>query len=46
LARWLAGNARRAIARRFEVSRFYVYQVRDWEQETGVRSSFQIVAIA
>ena len=30
------------IARRFEVSRFYVYQVRDREQETGVRSSFQI----
>jgi transposase len=30
------------IARRFEVSRFYVYQVRDREQQSGVRSSFQI----
>jgi transposase len=36
------GDAPSAIARRFEVSRFYVYQVRDREQETGVRSSFQI----
>jgi transposase len=30
------------IARRFEVSRVWVYQVRDRERETGVRSSFQI----
>jgi transposase len=30
------------IARRFEVSRIWVYQVRDRAQETGVRSSFQI----
>jgi transposase len=30
------------IARRFEVSRIWVYQVRNREQETGVRSSFQI----
>ena len=30
------------IARRFEVSRVWVYQVREREQETGVRSSFQI----
>ena len=29
-----------AIARRFEVSRLYVYQVRARQQETGVRSSF------
>ena len=36
------GDGPSAIARRFEVSRFYVYQVRDREQETGVRSSFQI----
>jgi transposase len=36
------GERPSAIARRFEVSRFYVYQVRDREQETGVRSSFQI----
>ena len=36
------GEGPSAIARRFEVSRFYVYQVRDREQETGVRSSFQI----
>ncbi len=36
------GDAPSAIARRFEVSRFYVYQVRDREQETGVRSSFPI----
>jgi len=34
------GEGPSAIARRFEVSRFYVYQVRDREQETGVRSSF------
>jgi len=37
-----SGEGPSAIARRFEVSRFYVYQVRDREQETGVRSSFQI----
>jgi transposase len=36
------GEGPSAIARRFEVSRFYVYQVRDREQETGLRSSFQI----
>jgi hypothetical protein len=34
------------IARRFEVSRVWVYQVRDRERETGVRSSFQIGPIA
>jgi transposase len=36
------GDGPSAIARRFEVSRFYVYQVRDREQKTGVRTSFQI----
>jgi transposase len=36
------GEGPSAIAERFEVSRFYVYQVRDREQESGVRSSFQI----
>lgn len=36
------GDGPSAIARRFEVSRFYVYQVRDREQETGVRTSFPI----
>jgi len=36
------GDGPSVIARRFEVSRFYVYQVRDREQETGVRTSFQI----
>jgi len=36
------GEGPSAIARRYEVSRFYVYQVRDREQETGVRTSFQI----
>ena len=36
------GEGPSAIARRFEVSRFYVYQVRDREQESGVRTSFQI----
>ncbi len=30
------------IARRFEVSRIWVYQVRNREQQTGQRSSFQI----
>jgi transposase len=30
------------IARRFEVSRFWVYRVRDRQQETGLSSSFQI----
>ena len=30
------------IARQFEVSRVWVYQVRDRERETGLRSSFQI----
>lgn len=36
------GDRPSAIARRFEVSRFYVYQVRDREQKSGVRTSFQI----
>ena len=36
------GEGPSAIAQRFELSRFYVYQVRDREQESGVRSSFQI----
>src|ERR1039458_9055560 len=36
------GEGPSAIAQRFEVSRFYVYQVRDREQESGVRSSLQI----
>jgi transposase len=36
------GERPSAIARRFEVSRLYVYQVRDREQATGVRTSFQI----
>jgi transposase len=36
------GERPSAIAERYEVSRFYVYQVRDREQETGVRTSFQI----
>ena len=36
------GERPSAIAQRYEVSRFYVYQVRDREQETGVRTSFQI----
>jgi len=36
------GDGPSAVARRFEVSRFYVYQVRDREQQTGVRNSYQI----
>lgn len=36
------GEGPSAIARRYEVSRFYVYQVRDRVQETGVRTRFQI----
>ena len=36
------GDRPTAIARRFEVSRVWVYQVRDREQETGERTSFQI----
>jgi transposase len=36
------GEGPSAVAQRFEVSRFYVYQVRDREQESGVRTSFQI----
>ena len=36
------GDRPTEIARRFEVSRIWVYQVRDREQKTGVRSSFQI----
>jgi len=37
-----SGEGPSAIARRYEVSRFSVYQVRDRVQETGVRTSFQI----
>jgi transposase len=36
------GDRPTEIARRFEVSRVWVYQVRDRQQETGVRSSFPI----
>ena len=36
------GDRPTEIARRFEVSRVWVYQVRDRERETGMRSSFQI----
>jgi transposase len=36
------GDRPTEIARRFEVSRMWVYQVRNREQETGVRSSFRI----
>lgn len=36
------GDRPAEIARRFEVSRVWVYQVRDRERETGVRSSFQM----
>jgi transposase len=36
------GEGPSAIARRFEVSRFYVYQVRNRERATGVRTSFPI----
>jgi transposase len=36
------GDRPSEIARRFEVSRIWVYRVRDREQETGVRSSYQI----
>jgi|ERR1700682_741869 len=36
------GEGPSAIARRYEVSRFYVYHVRDREQETGIRTSFRI----
>jgi transposase len=36
------GEGPSSIAERFEVSRFYVYQVRDREQATGERTSFQI----
>jgi len=36
------GDRPTEIARRFEVSRVWVHQVRDRERETGVRSSFQI----
>jgi transposase len=36
------GDGPSAIARRFEVSRFYVYQVREREQATGVRTSFPL----
>ena len=36
------GEGPTAIARRLEVSRVWVYQVRDRERNTGRRSSFQI----
>jgi transposase len=36
------GEGPSSIAERFEVSRFYVYQVREREQATGERASFQI----
>ncbi len=36
------GDRPAEIARRFEVSRLWVYRVRDRQQEAGVRSSFQI----
>ena len=36
------GDRPTEIARRFEVSRVWVHQVREPERETGVRSSFQI----
>ena len=36
------GDRPTEIARRFEVSRVWVYQVRDRQQEMGVRSSFPI----
>jgi transposase len=36
------GERPTAIARRLEVSRVWVYQVRDREQKTGKRTSFQI----
>ena len=36
------GEAPSAIARRLEVSRVWVYQVRERERKTGLRTSFQI----
>ncbi len=36
------GEGPSAIARRLEVSRVWIYQVRDREQKTGVRTSLQI----
>ena len=41
---WALGHGERpsAIARRLEVSRIWVYQVRNREQQTGKRTSFQI----
>ena len=41
---WALGRGERptAIARRLEISRVWVYQVRDREQKTGNRGSFQI----
>lgn len=41
---WALGRGERptAIARRLEVSRVWIYQVRDREQKTGQRTSFQI----
>ena len=40
------GDRPSAVARRFEVSRFYVYQVRDREQERGAGAVFGSAAIA
>jgi transposase len=40
------GDRPTEIARRFEVRRVWVYQVRDRQQETGVRSNFRSAAIA
>jgi hypothetical protein len=40
------GEGPSAIARRLEVSRVWVYQVRDREQKTGKRTSFRLAAIA
>ena len=41
---WALGRGERptSIARRLEVSRVWVYQVRDRERKTGQRTSFQI----
>ena len=41
---WALGRGERptSIARRLEVSRVWVYQVRDRERKTGKRTSFQI----
>ena len=42
LRAWDRGERPTAIARRLEVSRVWVYQVREREQSTGKRTSFQI----